>query len=85
MGKTKELPKDVRDKVVDLHKAGMGYKTIGQQLSEKETTFGVSTQNLASWGIDDHEKVEGISPELHGRNLLMFSRQLGPQSPKNHW
>ena len=24
MGKTKELPKDVRDKVVDLHKAGMG-------------------------------------------------------------
>ena len=30
MGKTKELPKDVRDKVVDLHKAGMGYKTISK-------------------------------------------------------
>src|SRR4029434_1511330 len=25
MGKTKELTKDVRDKIVDLHKAGMGY------------------------------------------------------------
>ena len=35
MCKTKELPKDVRNKVVDLHKAGMGYKTIGKQLGEK--------------------------------------------------
>ncbi|KAJ8009504.1 hypothetical protein DPEC_G00089570 [Dallia pectoralis] len=32
MAKTKELNKDVRDKVVDLHKAGMGYKTITSQL-----------------------------------------------------
>ena len=35
MGKNKELPKYVRDKIVDLHKAGMGYKTIGKQLGEK--------------------------------------------------
>ena len=35
MGKTKELPKDVRDKVVDLYEAGVGYKTIGKQLGEK--------------------------------------------------
>ncbi|KAI4882863.1 hypothetical protein NFI96_026107, partial [Prochilodus magdalenae] len=27
MGKTKELSKDVRDKIIDLHKAGLGYKT----------------------------------------------------------
>ncbi|KAK6307883.1 hypothetical protein J4Q44_G00211540 [Coregonus suidteri] len=32
MAKTKELSKDVRDKTVDLHKAGMGYKTIAKQL-----------------------------------------------------
>ena len=37
MGKIKGLPKDVRDKIVDLHKAGMGYKTIGKQLGEKQT------------------------------------------------
>ena len=41
-----------------------------------------STQDHSSWGIDDQEKDEGISPELHGRNLLMISRQLGPQSPR---
>src|SRR4029434_6929296 len=35
------MSKDVRDKIVDLHKAGIGYKTIGKQLGEKETTVGV--------------------------------------------
>ncbi len=38
MAKTKELSKDVRDKIVDLHKAGMGYKTIAKQLGEKVAT-----------------------------------------------
>ncbi len=40
MGKTKELSKDIRDKIVDLHKAGMGYKTITKKLGEKGTTVG---------------------------------------------
>ena len=40
MGKTKELSKDIRDKIVDLHKAGMGYKKIIKQLGEKLTTVG---------------------------------------------
>ncbi len=38
MAKTKELSKDVRDKIVDLHKTGIGYKTIMKQLGEKVTT-----------------------------------------------
>ncbi len=41
MAKTKELSKDVRYKIVDLHKAGMGYKTIAKQFGEKVTTVGV--------------------------------------------
>src|SRR4029434_4173498 len=40
MGETKALTKDVRDKIVDLHKAGMGHKTTGKQLGEKQTTIG---------------------------------------------
>ncbi|KAK3507156.1 hypothetical protein QTP70_009289 [Hemibagrus guttatus] len=32
MAKTKELSKDIRYKIVDLHTAGMGYKTITEQL-----------------------------------------------------
>ncbi len=34
MAKTKELSKDVRDKIVDLHKTGIGYKTIAKQLGD---------------------------------------------------
>ncbi len=34
MAKTKELSKDVRDNIVDLHKAGMRYKTVAKQLGE---------------------------------------------------
>ena len=40
MGKTKELSKDIRDKIVDLHKTGMGYKKISKQLGENVTTVG---------------------------------------------
>ncbi len=46
MAKTKELSKDVRDKIVDLHKAGMGYKTIAKQLGEKVTTVGVTNSQM---------------------------------------
>jgi hypothetical protein len=28
MAETRELCKDIKDKIVDLHKAGMGYRTI---------------------------------------------------------
>ena len=68
MGKTRELSKDIRDKIVDLHKAGMGYRTIGKQLGEKATTVGTIirkwkkfkiTVNLTSWSLNDHEKGEG--------------------------
>jgi hypothetical protein len=32
MAKTKELSKNFTDKIGDLHKAGMGYKTIASSL-----------------------------------------------------
>ena len=46
MAKTKELSKDVRDKIVDLHKAGMDYKNITKQLGEKVTTVGAIIRKL---------------------------------------
>lgn len=41
MGETKELAKDIRDKIADLL-AGMDYKTINKNLGEKMTTAGVT-------------------------------------------
>ena len=46
MGKTKEPSKDIRDKIVDLHKAGMGYKKISKQLGEKLTTVGAIIRKM---------------------------------------
>ncbi len=46
MGKTKELSKDTRDKIVDLQKAGMGYRSIAKQLGEKATTIGVIIRKI---------------------------------------
>ena len=40
MGKKKEQSKDIRDKIVDLLKAGICYKKISKQLVEKLTTVG---------------------------------------------
>lgn len=41
IGQTEKLSKDVRDTIVDLHKAGMGYNTISKMLAEvKVLCFG---------------------------------------------
>ena len=65
MGKTKELSKDIRDKIVDLHKAGMGYKKISKQLGEKLTTVGAIirkwTANLPRSGAPHKISPCGIS------------------------
>ncbi len=63
MAKTKELSKDVRDKIVDLHKAGMGYKTIANQLGEKVTTVGCQNKLSISLSLGLHCKISprGVS------------------------
>ncbi len=92
MAKTKELSKDVRDKIVDLQKAGMDYKTIAKQLGEKVTTVGAIYSQMGKntvLGLGLHARshiVEfqwsseqwGISPELHRVILSVISRQLEP-------
>ncbi len=73
MAKTKELSKDVRDKIVDLHKAGMGYKTMAKQLSEKVTTVGAIIRKWKKHKITASLPQTGspckISP--HGVSMIM--------------
>ncbi|KAI4884823.1 hypothetical protein NFI96_021006 [Prochilodus magdalenae] len=78
MGKTKELSKDVRDKIIDLHKAGLGYKTL---------IWG-SMQNLTSWGILDHEEGPAKVPLLkkaHVQARLKFATEHLDDSEKVLW
>ena len=50
MGMTKELSKDVRDKIVELQKAEMGYKTKrGRQTKRLPTVLGLELQLKSTW------------------------------------
>ncbi len=66
---TKELPKDARDKIVDLHKAGMGYKTIAKQLSEKVTIVGAIIRKWKKHKILSISLRVGLG--LHARSHLV--------------
>ncbi|KAM9779975.1 ornithine decarboxylase-like [Neosynchiropus ocellatus] len=46
MTKTKELCEDIRDKIIDLHKAGMGYRKTRKQLGEKGSDAAFYLGNL---------------------------------------
>ncbi|KAJ8356349.1 hypothetical protein SKAU_G00191430 [Synaphobranchus kaupii] len=75
MGKTKELSKDVRDKIVDLHKAGMGYKTIGKQLVEKETTVGAIILKWKKHKMTINRPRSGAPRKISPRGVSMIMRR----------
>ncbi|KAJ8367787.1 hypothetical protein SKAU_G00078150 [Synaphobranchus kaupii] len=80
MGKTKELSKDFRDKIVDLHKAGMGYKTIGKQLGEKETTVGAIIRKWKKHKMTINRPQSGAPRKISPRGVSMIMRKVRDQS-----
>lgn len=88
MVKPEQLSKDIRDKIVELHKVAMGYKAVSKNLGKKMTIVGgnylememkhnspsdwKSMQDLASWLEDDHRERRWTSIKLHGRSSLMI-------------
>ncbi len=79
MDKTKELSKDVRDKIVDLHKAGMGYKTIAKQLGEKVTTVGASIHKWKKHKITVNLPRSGAPCKISPRRVSMIMRTVRNQ------
>ncbi len=79
MTKTKELSKDVRDKIVDLHKAGMGYKTIAKQLGEKVTTVGAIIHKWKKHKITVNLPRTGAPCKISPRGVSMIMRTVRNQ------
>ncbi len=79
MAKTKELSKDVRDKIVDLHKAGMGYKTIAKQLGEKVTTGGAIIRKWKKHKITVNLPQSGAPCKISPRGVSMIMRTVRNQ------
>ncbi len=79
MVKTKELSKDVRDKIVYLHKAGMGYKTIAKQLGEKVTTVGAIIRKWKKHKITVNLPRTGAPCKISPRGVSMIMRTVRNQ------
>ncbi len=79
MAKTKELSKDVRDKIVDLHKAGLGYKTIAKQLGEKVTTVGANIRKWKKHKITVNLPRTGAPCKISPRGVSMIMRTVRNQ------
>ncbi len=84
MAKTKELSKDVRDKIVDLHKAGTGYKTIAKQLGEKVTTVGAIISKWKKHKIFVNLPQTGVSCKISPHGVSMNMRTVKNQ-PRTRW
>uniref|UniRef100_A0A4W5JC14 Uncharacterized protein n=1 Tax=Hucho hucho TaxID=62062 RepID=A0A4W5JC14_9TELE len=74
-----KLSKDVRDKIVDLHKAGMGYKTITKQLGEKVTTVGAIIRKWKKHKITVNLPRPGAPCKISPRGVAMTMRTVRNQ------
>ena len=79
MGKTKELSKDIRDKIVDLHKAGMGYKKISKQLGEKLTTVGAIFRKWKKHKVTANLPRSGAPRKISPCGISMMMRKVRDQ------
>uniref|UniRef100_A0AAZ3NQ95 Transposase Tc1-like domain-containing protein n=1 Tax=Oncorhynchus tshawytscha TaxID=74940 RepID=A0AAZ3NQ95_ONCTS len=79
MAKTRELCKDIRDKIVDLHKAGMGYRTIGKQLGEKAMTVGAIIRKWKKFKMTVNHPRSGAPCKISPRGASMITRKVRDQ------
>uniref|UniRef100_A0AAZ3QXW4 SAM domain-containing protein n=1 Tax=Oncorhynchus tshawytscha TaxID=74940 RepID=A0AAZ3QXW4_ONCTS len=76
---TRELCKDIRVKIVDLHKAGMGYRTIGKQLGEKATTVGAIIRKWKKFKMTVNHPRSGAPCKISPRGASMIMRKVRDQ------
>ncbi|KAI4897718.1 hypothetical protein NFI96_026083 [Prochilodus magdalenae] len=79
MAKTKELSKDTRDKIVDLHKAGKGYGAIAKQLGEKRSTVGAIIRKWKKLNMTVNLPRTGAPRKISPRGVSMILRKVNNQ------
>ncbi|KAI4883505.1 hypothetical protein NFI96_024963, partial [Prochilodus magdalenae] len=79
MAKTKELSKDTRDKIVDLHKAGKGYEAIAKQLGEKRSTVGAIIRKWKKLNMTFNLPPTGAPRKISPRGVSMILKKVRNQ------
>lgn len=70
-----ELSNDVRDKILDLHKAGMGSETIRKNLGEKVTTVGTINWKRKKYKLTISHPQSAAACRIfaHGVRMIMIN------------
>ncbi|KAK3544533.1 hypothetical protein QTP86_015265 [Hemibagrus guttatus] len=74
MVKTKELSKDTRNKIVDLHQAGKTESAIGKQLGVKKSTVGAIIRKWKTYKTTDNLPQPGAPRKISPRGVKMITR-----------
>ncbi len=101
MAKTKDLSKDVKEKILDLHKSGMGYKSITEaawwddnswcdysqeiQNSCQSPSDWESMQDLSSWSFGDDENSEESPQNYTGGSRQWSQGSWDHSHQENNW
>ncbi len=64
MAKIKDLSKDTRNKIVDLHQAGKTESAIGKQLGVKKSTVGAIIRKWKTYKTTDNLPRSGSTQDL---------------------
>ncbi len=74
MAKTKELSKDTRNKIVDLHQAGKTESAKGKQLGVKKSTVGAIIRKWKTYKTTDNLPRSGAPRKISPRGVKMITR-----------
>ncbi len=74
MAKTKELSKDTRNKIVDLHQAGKTESAIGKQLGVKKSTVGAIIRKWKTYKTTNNLPRSGAPRKISPRGVKMITR-----------
>ncbi|KAK3545126.1 hypothetical protein QTP70_001243 [Hemibagrus guttatus] len=74
MAKTKELSKDTRNKIVDLHQAGKTESAIGKQLGVKKSTVGAIIRKWKKYKTTDNLPRSGAPRKISPHVVKMITR-----------
>ncbi|KAI3368646.1 hypothetical protein L3Q82_025652, partial [Scortum barcoo] len=81
MAKTKELSKDTRNKIVDLHQAGKTESAaIGKQLGVKKSTVGAIIRKWKTYKTTDNLPRSGAPRKISPRGVKMITRTPMPHA-----
>ncbi len=75
MAKIKELSKDTRNKIVDLHQAGKTESAIGKQLGVKKSTVGAIIRKWKTYKTTENLPRSGTPRKISPRGVKMIKVQ----------